>query len=511
MSIESRATSLHTADVRAACAGRTYQMYIDGEWRDARSKTFGSVDPFTGKVWAQIPCGTPADVDDAVSAARRAFDGGPWRRLTARERARHMNTLADLIEADVERIAIIESIDNGKASREIRGQIRSLPNWYRYFAEWADKVHGETIPEIAPGIINMTVREPLGVIGAITAFNSPLLLCAWKVAPALAAGNTVVVKPSEVASASTLELAKLVEAAGFPPGVFNVVTGFGDDVGAPLAAHPGVDKLSFTGSTAIGRAVMRSAADHNAAVTLELGGKSANIVFADADIKAAANGAIAGAFSAGGQTCMAGSRLLVQESVLDEVTERLSARARTIRLGDPLDQATEVGPIAFRKQLERIMSSIDSAVQEGAKPIVGGTRPSDPDLVDGFFVEPTVLGGVNNQMEVARKEIFGPVVAVIPFSDADEAVAIANDSDFGLAAGVWTRDLATAHGVAGRLNTGSVWVNTYRRVSPATPTGGRRDSGLGRENGHDGLLEFTQVKSIWLNIGGDERDPFQLL
>jgi aldehyde dehydrogenase (NAD+) len=503
-------TGASASSARDEQDGRVYQLYIDGQWRDG-SAMFGSVDPYTGKVWAQIPSGAPADVDDAVTAARRAFDNGPWRRMRARERAGMLNELADLIEAAGDRLAIIESIDNGKAAREIRGQIRSLPNWYRYFAEWADKIHGETIPEVAPGIVNITVREPLGVIAAITAFNSPLLLCAWKVAPALAAGNTVVVKPSEVSSASTLELAKLVEQAGFPRGVFNVVTGFGAEVGAPLAAHAGVDKLSFTGSTATGRAVMRGAAEHNAGVTLELGGKSANIVFADADIGAAANGAIAGAFSAGGQTCMAGSRLLVQEPVVDEISDRLSARARTIVLGDPLDPATEVGPIAFQQHRDRVLGFINSAVREGATPVAGGGRPSDPALADGFFVEPTVLRGVDNKMRVAREEIFGPVVSVIPFSEADEAVAIANDSDFGLAAGVWTRDLATAHTTAARLNTGSVWVNTYRRVSPASPTGGRRGSGVGRENGHDGLMEFTQVKSIWLNVAGEERDPFQLL
>jgi (Z)-2-((N-methylformamido)methylene)-5-hydroxybutyrolactone dehydrogenase len=352
-----------------------------------------------------------------VRAARAAFDRGPWRRTTGAERARLMRRLAELIADNAERIAVVESTDNGKLIREMEGQLRSLADYYHYFAGAADKIGGETLPADRPNFFIYTLREPVGVVGAITPWNSPVLLMSWKLAPALAAGCTFVVKPAEQAPASTLEFAELVEQAGFPPGVFNVITGFGEDAGAALVEHPGVDKVAFTGSTEVGRAVMRGAAGHLARVSLELGGKSPHIVFADADLEAAANGVVAGIFAATGQTCMAGSRLFVQDEVHDELLERLASRARDIRLGDPLEAATEMGPVAFLEHRENVEARIGRAEAEGARLVTGGHRPSDDALRDGFFVEPTIFADVAPEMDIAREEVFGPVLSVQRFSD----------------------------------------------------------------------------------------------
>jgi (Z)-2-((N-methylformamido)methylene)-5-hydroxybutyrolactone dehydrogenase len=482
-------------------------MLVGGEWVEARSgETFETVDPFTARPWATIPRAGAEDIDAAVRAARAAFDDGPWRRAPAKERARLLRRLAELVDERALDIATVEVTDNGKLLREMEQQLRGLPDYLHYWAGAADKIHGETMPGPTPDWLIYTVREPAGVVAAITPWNSPVLLMTWKLAPALAAGCTVVIKPAEQAPASTLEFARLVEEAGFPPGVVNVVTGFGPDAGAPLAAHPGVDKVAFTGSTAVGTAVMKGAAEHLARVTLELGGKSPNVVFADADLEAAANGVIAGIFAATGQTCMAGSRLLVEASVHDELLDRVVARAQQVRLGDPMQADTEMGPVAFEEHLADVQRRIAAAEEEGARLVTGGRRPDR----EGFFIEPTVFAGVRNDMSIGREEVFGPVLSVLPFAGEEEAVRMANDTPFGLAAGVWTSDLRRAHRVAHAIRAGTVWVNAYRAVGPMAPFGGFKASGVGRENGLEALHEYTEVKTVWVELGGATRDPFKL-
>jgi (Z)-2-((N-methylformamido)methylene)-5-hydroxybutyrolactone dehydrogenase len=484
-----------------------FPMVIDGQRVDAASgRTYETIDPFRAQAWAISADGDAADVDRAVTAARQAL-AGPWANLTGFGRARLMRRLAEIIARDADALAEIETRDTGKLLREMRGQLASIPEWFYYFAGLADKLEGTTIPSDKANFLVYTRREPVGVVAAIVPWNSPLLLLCWKLAPALAAGCTVVAKPSDYTPASAVELAARFDEAGFPPGVFNVVTGFGPAVGQALAAHSGIDKIAFTGSTRVGSEVAKAAAGNITGVLLELGGKSAHLVFDDADLDAAANGIVAGVFAATGQTCMAGSRLLVQRAVHDALVERVVARAKTIKLGDPAATDTEMGPLATGPQYDKVLSFFKSAEDEGAS-VATGARP-DPNL-GGYFVQPTVLTDVRGTMAVAREEVFGPVLSVMPFDTEDEAIAMANDSRYGLAGAVWTKDIHRGHRVAHAIRTGTVWINAYRVVGPDVPFGGFGLSGLGRENGIEAVHEYTATKAVWVELSGGTRDPFTL-
>jgi acyl-CoA reductase-like NAD-dependent aldehyde dehydrogenase len=478
------------------------KLLINGEWVEAQGgRTFNTVNPATGEVLTQVASATVVDVDRAVQAARRAFDdqNGPWRKMTAADRGRLLWRIADLIEKNIDEIAEIETLDNGKPIFESRYvDLPMVVEVFRYYAGWATKICGETINS-RPNAFTYTLREPLGVVAAIVPWNFPLLLASWKVGPALAAGNAVIWKPASQTSLSALRVGELMVEAGLPPGVINILPGPGAEVGMSLGKHPGVDKVAFTGSTAVGKEVMRNAADTVKRVTLELGGKSPNIVLADANMDEAVKGATTGIFYGKGEVCAAGSRLFVEKKIHDEFMSKLVDRAKKLKPGDPLDPKTRLGAIVSEQQLNTVMGYIDAGKKEGAALVAGGNRVS-VDGSKGYFLEPTIFDGVDNKMKIAQEEIFGPVLATIPFDDVDQVADLANQNMYGLAAAVWTGDVKKAHNIVKRLKAGTVWVNAYNLYDVALPFGGYKQSGFGRELGSEALEHYTEVKSVWLQL-----------
>jgi phenylacetaldehyde dehydrogenase len=478
---------------------RTHKMLINGKWVEALSgQTFATYNPATGEVLAHVAEGNHEDIDRAVKAARSAFETGRWFQLTPSERGRLIWKLADLLEENLEEFAELESLDNGKPLKIARAaDVPLAVDLLRYMAGWATKIEGNTIPisvPYAPGakFLAYTLREPVGVVGQIIPWNFPLLMAAWKLGPALATGNTVVLKPAEQTPLTALRFGELIQEAGIPDGVVNIVPGYGETAGAALAAHPGVDKIAFTGSTEVGKLILQAAAGNLKKVSLELGGKSPNVVFADVDLDAAIAGAASAIFFNHGQCCCAGSRLYVENKIFDKVVEGVAEHAKKINVGSGQDESTDMGPLVSAEQLNRVCGYLESGFSEGAKAVVGGGRHGDK----GYFVKPTVLVNTNEKMKVVQEEIFGPVVTAIPFSDPAEVLAQANDSVYGLAAGIWTRDIQKAHRLASQLRAGTVWINCYNIFDAALPFGGYKQSGWGREMGHEVLEQYTEVKAV---------------
>ncbi len=474
-------------------------LLINNEWRPSSSgKTMEVVNPATEEVIASVASAGAPDVDAAVAAARAAL-AGPWGSMSARERGRLVSRLADRLMERADEVARLETIHNGKPISESRNiEIPAAAECFEYFAGWADKVMGETIP-VKGNHLTYTLREPIGVVAAIVPWNFPLLLAAWKVAPALACGNTVILKPASQTPLTAIALGEIAIEIGLPPGVLNIITGAGSTVGQALVEHPGIDKVAFTGDTSTGKAIMRSAAETLKTITLELGGKSPNIVLADADLDAALRGVAVGIFYGKGEVCAAGSRLLVDRAIKNEFIDKLAARTRKIVAGDPMDPKTRFGSVSSKKQLETVLRYIESGKTEGATLVAGGGR-ADIGTGKGYFVQPTVFADVTPEMTISREEIFGPVLAAIEFADLDEAIAKANDTQYGLAAGVWTRDIKKAHYVARKLQAGTVWINTYNVYDTAAPFGGYKQSGFGREMSAHALQHYTQVKSVWVDL-----------
>ena len=475
------------------------QLFINGEWRDAAGRqTIDVVNPATEEIIAKVASAEQSDVDAAAAAARAALDG-PWGKLSARERGRLVWKIGERLMERADEIARLETLHNGKPIFESRQiEVPAAAECFQYYAGWADKIHGETVP-VKGNFLTYTLREPVGVVAAIVPWNFPLLLTSWKVAPALACGNTVIIKPASQTPLTALALAEVAQEAGLPPGVLNVITGPGSKVGQMIVEHPGIDKIAFTGDTSTGKGIMKGSADTLKRITLELGGKSPNIVFPDADLDAALRGATTGIFYGKGEVCAAGSRLLVDKSIKNEFLEKVAARAKKMAPGDPMDPKTRLGAISSKKQLENDLRYIELAKKEGAHLVAGGSR-ADIGTGKGYFLQPTVFDGVTPEMTIAREEIFGPVLAAIEFGDVDEAIARANDSNYGLAAAVWTKDIKKAHYVARKLQAGTVWINTYNVYDTAAPFGGYKQSGFGREMSMHALEHYTQVKSVWVDL-----------
>jgi acyl-CoA reductase-like NAD-dependent aldehyde dehydrogenase len=478
----------------------TYPHWIDGAAHaGAADRWIESQDPYQGKNWARVARGTAVEAGLAVSAAKQAMTCGPWAQMSATQRGAVLWKIGDLILENLDRLAQIEVRDNGKIFAEMKGQLKFTADIWHYYAGLADKLQGAVIPIEKPDTLALTFREPVGVVVAITAWNSPLSFLAVKCAPALAAGCAVVVKPSEFSSASSLDFASLTKRAGLPDGVLNVVSGLGHEIGPALVEHPDVAMITFTGSDATGARIYEAAARNMKRVAMELGGKSPNIIFEDADLDAATAGAISGIFGAAGQMCTAGSRLLVQNSIKDEIIARLVEATRAIRVGDPMDPNTQMGPISNKPQFDKVIEYIQIAHQDGARCVAGGKPASGPGIQGGQFVEPTIFADVTNNMRIAQEEVFGPILSVIAFEDEAEAISIANDVSFGLAAGVWTRDIGRMLRMCRALDVGTVWGNTYRSYSYMMPFGGRKRSGLGKEWGVEGIDDFLETKSVMIS------------
>lgn len=474
------------------------KLFINGKWVNSVSgKTFDTLNPATEEVITSVAEGDSADIDLAVTAARKAFEDGPWKNMDARDRGRVLLEIANLIEKNKDELALLETLDNGKPiSETTNADLPLVIDCFLYYAGWADKIHGETIP-VRGEFFNYTLREPVGVVGQIIPWNFPLLMAAWKIAPALACGNTVVLKPAEQTPLTALRLGEICQEAGLPDGVLNIVPGYGPTAGASLAEHMDVDKIAFTGEYTTGRVIMQAASKNLKRISLELGGKSPNIVFADSDIDSAVAGAMTGIFFNQGEVCCAGSRLFLEKSIHDEFVEKLSSKASGMRVGNPEDAGTQMGAQVSKEQFDKILGYIDIGKQEGAKLVTGGERCGER----GYFIRPTIFDAVDNNMKIAREEIFGPVVSAITFDDVSEMIRQCNLSIYGLAAAVWTSDIKRAHRLAKDLKAGTIWINTYNTFDAASPFGGFKQSGFGRELGVHALELYTQVKSVWINLG----------